>query len=361
MFKENLAQLSAFDPGPSPEEIMKKYRLKRIIKLDSNENVYGASPQVGKALAETSLQPARYPDCRNHALRAALSAKLGVNENQFLFGLGLDEIIVLISRAFLDSASGIVMAWPTFYEYYSHAQIEGAETKKIPCDAIGRHDLEAMLEAIDEKTKLVWICNPNNPTGTCLSEQELRRFIERVPQNVIILIDEAYLEFADPRQRPESLAIQRQYSNVLVLRTFSKAYGLASFRLGYAIGDSRLINELEKVRPPFNNPQISQIAALAALDDEDFLQSCVQKNKHVREWTMRALDQQGIAYYPSQTNFIFVKTEHAAEIAADLRIHGILINPFAHGLRITLGTKKEMEEVIPLLTDAIQKQTAAEF
>ncbi|MFT8361939.1 MAG: histidinol-phosphate transaminase [Sporolactobacillus sp.] len=361
MFKENLAPLFAFDPGPSPEEIMKKYQLKRIIKLDSNENVYGASPQVGKALAQTNLQPARYPDCRNQALREALSVKLGVNENQFLFGLGLDEIIVLISRAFLDSASGIVMAWPTFYEYYSHAQIEGAETKKVPCDASGTHDLDAMLEAIDEKTKLVWICNPNNPTGTCLPEHALRHFIERVPANVIILIDEAYLEFTDPGERPDVLAIQRQYRNVLVLRTFSKAYGLASFRLGYAIGDPRLINELEKVRPPFNNPQISQIAALAALSDEDFLHACVQKNKHVRDWTMRALDQQGIAYYPTQTNFIFVKTEHAAEIAADLRTQGILINPFAHGLRITLGTKEEMEELVPLLAKALQKQPAEEI
>lgn len=355
MFKKNLAQLNAFNPGPSLDEIKKKYGLEQVVKLDCNENVYGASPLVTKALTESFLNPSLYPDSRNSALRTALSTRLGVEENSYLFGLGLDEIIVLISRTFLDADSNIVMAWPTFYEYYSHALIEGADTQKIPCDAQGRHDLDSMLAAINDQTKLVWICNPNNPTGTCLGDSELRRFIQHVPEDVIVLLDEAYMDFADRNDFPDALAIMREHPNVLVLRTFSKAYGLASFRVGYAIGDPRIINELEKVRPPFNNPQISQMAAVAALNDQNFLKECVRKNQEVRQMTIDYLSEKKIDFYPTQANFIFVKTEKAAEIAEQLRAGGFLVNPFPTGLRITLGTMADMHRLLPLLADLWQK------
>ncbi|MFT8318498.1 MAG: histidinol-phosphate transaminase [Sporolactobacillus sp.] len=358
MFKKNLAHLKAYDPGPSLEEIKAAYHLSRIIKLDSNENVYGASPKVRAAITSDALLPELYPDCRDSLLRRQLSEQLGIDEDHFLFSLGLDEMIVLASRAFLDQDSGIVMAWPTFYEYYCHAAIEGAETKKVPCDDQGKHDLEAMQAAIDEKTRIVWICNPNNPTGTYLNEQELLHFIDRVPEDVVIMLDEAYIDFVSANDFPDSLKIMQTHPNVLVLRTFSKSYGLASFRLGYAIGNPQLINEIDKVRPPFNNPRLSQVAALAALQDQAFMNDCVHKNQSVLKMVARYLDQKGIPYYPSQANFIFVKTDRAPAVAEHLKKQGFLINPFQSGVRITIGQKDQMEQFLPLLEQALEEQEA---
>lgn len=359
MFKKNLADLKAYQPGPSIEEIRKAYDLPRLVKLDSNENVYGASPAVRKAVVSCALLPELYPDCRDTALRSDLSRRLGVSEDQFLFGLGLDEIIVLISRAFLSSGDSIVMAWPTFYEYYCHAQIEGAVTRKIPVDASGRHDLKAMRTAIDETTRIVWVCNPNNPTGTYITHSELSAFLDQVPDDVIVVLDEAYVDFVTAEDFPRSIELMKSHSNLVVLRTFSKSYGLASFRIGYALGARRIIDEIDKVRPPFNNPHLSQVAAYAALQDQAFKDLCVQKNRDVRDMVSKFLDRRQIPYYPTQANFIFIKTDHPADVAEKCKRNGFLINPFETGIRITLGKKDDMKALLRLL-DGILSEPSAE-
>ncbi|MDD9147449.1 MULTISPECIES: histidinol-phosphate transaminase [unclassified Sporolactobacillus] len=357
MFKENLADLKAYNPGPSIEEIKRTYGLKRLVKLDSNENVYGASPKVGEAIARAALLPALYPDCKDQDVRSELSQKLGVPEEQFLFGCGLDEIIVLISRAFLAPGDNIVMAWPTFYEYYCHAQIEGAETRKIPCDANGKHDLGAMLAATDEATRIVWICNPNNPTGTYINERELTDFVEKAADDAVIVLDEAYIDFVAAEDFPRSLDLLKKHPNIVVLRTFSKSYGLASFRIGYAIGQTQLINEIDKVRPPFNNPRLSQIAAFAALQDIDFMEDCVRKNREVLAMTAAFLGQRKIPYYPTQTNFIYVKADDPKSVAEQCRKKGFLINPFQDGVRITIGKMEDMKELLAVLETALSGTT----
>ncbi|MCL1631148.1 histidinol-phosphate transaminase [Sporolactobacillus sp. CPB3-1] len=349
IFKKNLEKLSAYQPGPSTDEIKKMYGLEKVVKLDSNENVYGASPNVQKAIIEDALFPELYPDCRNSDLRDELSKRLCVHSDRFLFGAGLDEIIVLISRAFLDASSSIVMAWPTFYEYYCHAQIEGAATKKIPCTPDGKHDLQAMLRAIDGTTKVVWICNPNNPTGTYLTKDELDAFIEAVPKNVLIVIDEAYIDFVTAKDFPNGLNYLNAFENVLVLRTFSKAYGLASFRIGYAIGSLRIIDEINKVRPPFNNPRLSQVAALAALRDDAFKKDCINKNRKVLAETAIFLRKKGIQFFDSQANFIYIKTDHPEQVALYCRKHGFLINSFQDGVRVTIGKSEDMKRFLPIL------------
>ncbi|GGL53482.1 histidinol-phosphate transaminase [Sporolactobacillus putidus] len=358
MFKENLANLRAYSPGPSVEEIKRTYGLKRLVKLDSNENVYGASPKVGEAIAQAALLPALYPDCRDQDVRSELSWMLNVREEQFLFGSGLDEIIVLISRTFLASGDNIVMAWPTFYEYYCHAQIEGAEPKKVPCDADGRHDLSGMLAAVDEATKVVWICNPNNPTGTYINDRELADFVEKVPEDVVIVLDEAYIDFVTAGDFPRSLDLLKDHPNIVVLRTFSKSFGLASFRIGYAIGQSRLIDEIDKVRPPFNNPRLSQVAAFAALQDIDFMKDCTRKNQEVLAMTTAFLDDRKIPYYPTQTNFIYIKAGDPKGVAEQCKKKGFLINPFQDGVRITIGKMDDMKELLAVLETALSETSS---
>ncbi|TGA97217.1 histidinol-phosphate transaminase [Sporolactobacillus shoreae] len=358
MFKETLAHLRAYDPGPSVEEIKKRYGLERLVKLDSNENVYGASPKVSEAIVKASLLPELYPDCRDSDLRRELAVRLGTREEQFLFGLGLDEMIVLISRALLERGTNIVMAWPTFYEYYCHAQIEGAETKKVPCGKDGRHDLDAMRDAVDSATKVIWICNPNNPTGTYVNDQELAHFVDEIPDDVVIVLDEAYIDFVTASDFPRSLELLKDHPNLLVLRTFSKSYGLASFRIGYAVGQQRLIDEIDKVRPPFNNPRLSQIAAFAALQDQDFMKDCVKKNKDVLEMTTVFLDEKKISYFPTQANFIYVKVDNPKAVAEKCKTKGFLINPFQTGVRITIGKMNDMKELLGILESAISETSA---
>ncbi|WP_353947531.1 histidinol-phosphate transaminase [Sporolactobacillus sp. Y61] len=355
MFKKNLAHLRAYDPGPSPDEIKKAYGLDHLVKLDANENVYGSSPEVARAIAQAALLPELYPDCQDSALRQDLAKRLNINENQLLFGLGLDEIIVLVSRAFLAPGDSIVMAWPTFYEYYCHAQIEGAQTRKIPCNREGRHDLQGMLDAIDQTTRVVWICNPNNPTGTYVTGRELYAFVKRVPGDVLIVLDEAYIDFVVAEDFPRSLEWINDQENVLVLRTFSKSYGLASFRIGYAIGRRRVIEEIEKVRPPFNNPRLSQIAAFAALQDQAFKEACVRKNREVLDMTYAFLDRKEIPYFPSQANFIFVKTGHAKAVQEICKRNGYLIQAFEDGVRITIGKMNDMKGLLPVLEQAMNE------
>ncbi|MET1248252.1 histidinol-phosphate transaminase [Sporolactobacillus sp. STCC-11] len=358
MFKKNLENLRAYDPGPSVDAIKKIYGLKHMVKLDSNENVYGASPNVRDAIINDALLPELYPDCENTDLRLELSQRLSVKPEQFLFGAGLDEIIVLVSRAFLAAGDSMVMAWPTFYEYYCHAQIEGATTRKIPCDKNGKHDWKAMLHAIDATTKVVWICNPNNPTGTYLSKIELGQFIQNVPKNVLVVIDEAYIDFVTANDFPNGLDYLPINDNVLILRTFSKSYGLASFRIGYAVGSLRIIEEIGKVRPPFNNPRLSQVAALAGLKDDDFKEKCLKKNREVLAMTTSFLDNKSIPYYDTQANFIYIKTSEPKQVALYCKENGFLINAFQDGVRVTIGKMEDMKLFLNVLEKALLETSA---
>ncbi|RYM06223.1 histidinol-phosphate transaminase [Sporolactobacillus sp. THM7-7] len=358
MFKPHLSRLKAYEPGPSIKEIKKAYGLDRLIKLDANENVYGASPKVGEAIAKSALLPSLYPDSTDGDVRGELARLLGARPGQFLFGCGLDEIIALVSRALLSPGDNIVMAWPTFYEYHNHAQIQGAETKKVPCDANGRHDLKGMLDAIDSHTRMVWICNPNNPTGTYVHAAELADFLRQVPQDVAVLLDEAYIDFVDAKDFPHSLDLLAAYPNLLVMRTFSKSYGLASFRIGYAIGQERLIQELNKVRPPFNTTRLSQIAAYAALKDQSFIKACIRKNHEVRKMMTAFFDKRQIPYYPSQTNFIYIKTENPQVIVEQCRRKGFLIQGFQDGVRVTIGKMSDMQDFLHVIEDCLSDAPA---
>ena len=347
--KPQLETLEAYVPGKPASMIKKQYGLEQVIKLASNENPFGASPKVKEALQNFN-DFAIYPDGAASQLREKLAARLTIDPKQLLFGAGGDEVIQVVCRGILSPGDNIIEAWPTFSQYSHHAIIEGAQIKNIPLKD-GIHDLPAMLEAIDGHTKIIWVCNPNNPTGTTLTSTDIAAFLEQVPSEILVVVDEAYIEYAN--SNADCFPLLKRFENLFILRTFSKIYGLASFRIGYGIASIKLIQDLEASRLPFNTSSISQLAALAALEDQAFLSECVQDNLKGLKQYEEYFGSKGVAYYPSQANFIFIPTTKGKTIAAYLESKGYIIRSFSEGIRITIGTQKQNAALIKLLDDCL--------
>ncbi|WP_242143205.1 MULTISPECIES: histidinol-phosphate transaminase [unclassified Bacillus cereus group] len=355
--KEQLSSLKPYKPGKSPEQMKEIYENHSFVKLASNENLFGCSPRVMEELQKEWREHALYPDGEALELRKIVANKLGVQKEQILCGSGLDEVIQIISRAMLCAGDNIVTAGATFPQYRHHAIIEGCEVKEVPLKN-GVHDLDRMCLAIDEQTKIVWICNPNNPTGTYINERKLSQLIEKVSKQTLIVIDEAYYEYVVAQDFPETLSLLVNHKNLLILRTFSKAYGLASFRIGYAVGDKTLIEKLNVVRLPFNVSSFAQKAAAIAFTDDDFMKEVVRRNREGIQQYERFCHENEVAYYPSQTNFIFLPIEHAQEIYEACAHAGFIIRPFPNGVRITIGTQEQNEGVISVLKQHFEKKTS---
>jgi histidinol-phosphate aminotransferase len=359
--KTQLRGLPPYQPGKSIEEVKRQYGLTDIIKLASNENPYGCSPAVKEAIMKQLDYLALYPDGYARLLREKVAAHLGVNETQLIFGNGSDEVVQIICRAFLSSNTNTVMAVPTFPQYRHNAVIEGAEIREIPL-VDGRHDLEAMLNAIDEQTRVVWVCNPNNPTGTYVNEQELISFLERVPKHVLVVLDEAYYEYVTANDYPQTVRLLRQYDNLMILRTFSKAYGLAALRVGYGIASEMLIRDIEPAREPFNTSSVAQAAAVAALEDQAFIRECVKKNKQGLETFYRFCEENGLRYYPSQANFILIDFGiEGNEVFQYLLERGIIVRSgnalgFPTSVRITVGSEEQNKRIITALTQMLKEK-----
>lgn len=218
-----------------------------------------------------------YPDGYATNLRAAVATKLGVEENELIFGNGSDELISIITRALLYPGVNTVMAKPTFSQYSHNAKIEGAEIREVPL-VDGNHDLDAMLDAIDDNTAVVWVCSPNNPTGVVIEDAPLQAFLKQVPSDVLVVLDEAYFEYVSNDRHKDTIPYIQDNPNVIILRTFSKAYGLAAFRVGYGIANKELIAKLDPVRGPFNNTVLSQAIAQVALEDDAYIEKCREEN-----------------------------------------------------------------------------------
>lgn len=348
--KKVLSQLSPYKQGMQMEDVKRKYNLSRIIKLSSNENPFGCSNKVKEDLPAFLDHLEIYPDGHATELRSALAKKLGVKEEEIVFGSGSDEIVQIICRAFLYPGANTVMASPTFPQYKHNALIEGAGIKEIPLKS-GYHDMEKMLAAIDDNTKIVWLCTPNNPTGSTISREELYVFLEKCPKNVLVAIDEAYYEFLDASLDPHTIDKLPEHHNLIVLRTFSKAYGLAGFRVGYGIGHEKLIGRLNIARGPFNTSSIAQKAALIALSDDQFINKTVARNKKIKQSFEQFLDEIDWKYYDSQTNFLLIETPLSGnEMFEQLLKHGYIVRPGeAIGspgtIRVTIGTENDMDDL----------------
>lgn len=356
MLKEQLKNLEPYKPGKQIEDVKKELGLTKVVKLASNENPFGCSPKIGDVLKEMLSELAIYPDGYATELRNKVALYTGVNDNQITFGNGTDEVLQMISRASLAPGTNSIMATPTFPQYKRNVIVDGATPIEVPLKE-GRHDLEVMLSKIDHNTKVIWLCNPNNPTGEYIREDELVNFLERVPQEILVVLDEAYTEYVTADDFPNGLEYIDRYPNLIVTRTFSKIYGLAALRIGYGIGQPEFIRMIEALRQPFNVTRLSQKAAVAALVDQSYIEECKIQNANGLKQYYEFCNRHAIDYFPSQGNFILIDVKKPGDDVFNyLMKNGYIVRSgvalgYPTGIRVTIGTKEQNDAVIHLLKE----------
>ncbi|MCM3766568.1 histidinol-phosphate transaminase [Neobacillus niacini] len=359
-WKQQLLQLTPYQPGKSIESVKRQYNLEKIVKLASNENPFGCSKNAQLALQGNISSLAIYPDGYATILREKLASFLQVDGDELIFGNGSDNLIQMISRALLHPEASTVMSRNTFSQYKHNAVIEGAIIKEVP-DVNGEHDLPAMLEAIDEQTNVVWVCSPNNPTGTYIPEGKLISFLEKVPPHVLVVLDEAYFEYVIADDYYDSIQLTRKYPNLIVLRTFSKIYGLAALRVGYGVANRSIIKALEPAREPFNVNALAQIAATAAIEDQEFVEQCRNKNRQGVAQFYDFCAVHNLSYFPTQTNFILIDFKVDADRMFQFLLErGFIVRSgkalgFPTAVRITVGSAEENEGVLAALKEFLEQ------
>ncbi|GLB57988.1 histidinol-phosphate transaminase [Cytobacillus sp. NCCP-133] len=363
-WKEQLLNLTPYQPGKSIDQVKKEYGLDKIVKLASNENPFGCSEKVLFTMNQSPSFFALYPDGYASELRTVLADHLSVKEEQIIFGNGSDEIIQMISRALLGPNRNSIMAVPTFPQYKHNAVLEGSEIREVPL-VNGHHDLDAMLGSIDENTAVIWVCSPNNPTGSNINESSLLSFLKKVPEDILVVLDEAYYEYVVADDYYNALDLISQFNNLIVLRTFSKIYGLASLRTGYGVANPEIIKALEPVREPFNVNKFAQAAAAAAIGDQEFIEMCRQKNREGLEQFYAFCEKHELQYYPSQGNFILINfNADSNEVFQFLLEKGFIVRSgkalgFPGSVRVTVGSKEQNEGVLEAMELYLAKQAAA--
>ncbi len=364
-FKElannGIADLMVYEPGRPIDEVARELGFKdpsEITKLASNENSLGPSPLALEAIAAHASQMHLYPDGGAYYLKEALAAKLNIKPQQLIIGSGSNEIIEFIGHAFLGAGTEVMMADRAFIVYKIIAAMFGAGFVSVPMQNL-THDLDAMLAAITPKTRVIFIANPNNPTGTTVSTEDIDAFMGKVPDNVIVCFDEAYVELLPEAEQPPTIEYVRQGRNVIVLRTFSKTYGLAGLRVGYAVAPEECINLLNRVRQPFNVNAMALIAAQAALADDDHVERTRTLITHGLQQFYTAFENMGLEYTPSSANFVLVKVGQGRQRFEELKKLGVITRPMdgynlPDHIRITVGTKEENTRCIAALKKVAQ-------
>jgi histidinol-phosphate aminotransferase len=359
-------QLTPYLPGKPVEELERELGIRDSIKLASNENPLGPSAKAVAAARSVLQRVHFYPDGGGHDLRQALARKHGVDADRITLGNGSNDVLELVARAFLAPCYGAVFSEYAFAVYPILTQATGAEQRlapALPADHPSMpygHDLQALLDRIDNSTRVVFIANPNNPTGTWLDPAELENFIRAVPDDVILVLDEAYYEYMPAALQPASELWLHKYDNLVVTRTFSKIYGLAGLRIGYAISHADVADLLNRVRQPFNCNMPAQAAALAALDDQPHLDRSVQLNRSGLQQLAAGFDRLGLGYIPSIGNFISLDVgRDAGEVYQALLRKGVIVRPLAaykmpRHLRITVGTGEQNHRVLDALGEVLK-------
>src|SRR6202166_763157 len=340
-----LNDLVSYVPGKPIEDVARELGLEpsQIVKLASNENPLGPSPIAVKAMQEALLKAHFYPDGGGYHLRVGIAKKFGLSIDNVMLGNGSNEIIEFLGHAFLQPGDNIVTAEHAFVVYKILAKLFGAETVEVP-DPNLTHDLPAMAAAINDRTKLVYIANPNNPTGTMVGENELDRFIDRVPKNVVIALDEAYYEFLP--EPPDTLKYMGNHPNVIALRTFSKIQGLAGLRIGYGLAHEELIRLLQKTRQPFNVHSIAPAGALAGLRDDEYQIKTREIVRQGREFLESESGRRKLQYVPSVANFVLLKVGNGKEVFQNLLKRGMIVRAMdeyklPEWVRVTVGTPEQ--------------------
>ena len=343
--------MKPYVPGKPIDEVKRELGLDDVIKLASNENPLGCSEKAKEAVIESLSHPSLYPDGNSTLLRLALSKKLNIQPDQLILGAGSDEILSLITQTFLEPGEEVLTCTPSFPRYTSVTQLMGGKLITVP---LKNHtfDLDTLANSVTDRTKIICIANPNNPTGTIYTHQEQKEFLEKIPSNVLVVLDEAYYEYVDDPNYPDSLSMLADFPNCIILRTFSKIYGLASLRVGYGISSSFIIDGLNRIRGPFNVNTPAQKAAYASLMDDDFVKKSYTLNQQVKQNIYQVLDTLGLSYIPTQGNFIMIDIKKPSKIIFEQLLQkGIITRPgFYFGmdtyLRVTLGTPIQMERLI---------------
>jgi histidinol-phosphate aminotransferase len=356
---EGIKNAKLYPPGKPIEEVRRKYCIDNFVKLNSNENCLGPSPMALKAIAEASADIHRYPDNSAYYLKNRLAEKCGVSPEQIILGNGSNEIVQFIIMTFLLQGEEVLTAKPTFLLYSIMSRVLGGKVKEIPLKDFS-YDLESMANEIQDNTKLIFISNPNNPTGTIVNRNLFQLFIEKIPDNVLLVMDEAYFDFVTANDFPDTLDYIKQKKNIILLRTFSKAYGLAGLRIGYAVGPSELINYMDRVREPFNANFLAQRAALAAIDDTEHYEITMKNNRAGISYFYSQFQRIKLSYVPTQANFILVNVGPKADtVYQRLLEEGVMVRFMSDfGLndyiRVTIGLPDENRKFIETLEKVLE-------
>jgi histidinol-phosphate aminotransferase len=355
--------IAPYQPGKPISDLAREMGLdpSRIVKLASNENPLGASPKAHEAMQQALDEIARYPDGSSFALRDAVCAKFVLKPEQLVFGNGSNDILELAARAFLTPGAEAIYSQHAFAVYALATQAVGAKGVTVPARDYG-HDLDAMQAAITPQTRMIFIANPNNPTGTMLEKAPLLDFLRSVPQSVLVVLDEAYDEYMPPAAKSESFNWLNEFDNLIISRTFSKAYGLAGLRIGYGAASASVADMMNRVRQPFNVNSVAQAAAAASLADDNFVEQSYALNQAGMLQLTQAFDRLGLAYIPSFGNFVSVRLDNAGAVYRRLLENGVIVRPVANYgmpdyLRVSVGLFSENARFLEVLEHILSNKS----
>ena len=353
---ESVEALKPYEAGKPIEEVARELGVTNAVKLASNENPLGPSPKAIQAMQQELGSVHRYPDSNQHRLRQRLSEIHGVDARELVLGNGSNEVLELLVRTFATPEHHIVFAHPSFVVYRMAAMAHGIPFTPVPLSN-WQYDVDALLAAVTERTRLLFIANPNNPTGTYITKPAMSRLLEELPPQVILVLDEAYIEYVDADDFPDGLTLRSLRERLVICRTFSKIFGLAALRVGYAVLPAQLADYVNRVRAPFNVSSLAQVAALAALDDQEHVAHSCSENQRGRNWLGEQLTALGLDAIPSQANFVLVDLGRpASPVYQALLAKGVIVRPLGpltNCLRITVGTREENERLVASLKEVL--------
>ena len=358
-FRNCLRPLQPYIPGSSAEEVAGKFAPPRISKMGSNENPLGAGRKAMEAVRNLAAGISIYPDASAGDLRAALALSTGLKPGNFFVGNGSDEVLLLIAATYLNPGDNVLASTHTFFNYEFVSRVFDGEVRTVPTRDL-RYDLPAFAAAADARTKLVFLCNPNNPTGLHFTHLELADFLRCMPREALIVVDEAYAEYVDAADFPDTAGLMDEFPNLILTRTFSKAYGLAGLRVGYAMASESIVKDLRKVKMPFNVNLAAQKAALAALDDIEHLERTLRLNGEGKILLARVLEKMGCAVLPSQGNFLcFLPPRPAGAVCDHLFGQGVIVRPLMRfgldgWIRVTIGTAEQNAHFLSAMAECLE-------
>jgi histidinol-phosphate aminotransferase len=346
---DGIKEMKRYQAGKSIEEVKEEYGLEKVVKLASNENSLGPAIQVIDTIQSEAKNVNLYPDSDSGELKKALAEKFELKEERIFLGNGSDEILDLLMTLILNPGDEVIQGDPAFIKYELAVKSREGSSVKVPLDENHRHNLEAMEAEITGKTKAIFICNPNNPTGTMLKKEEIESFLKRVSDEILVIVDQAYQEYITAEEPFAGVKLLEKYPNLMLLRTFSKAYGMAGMRVGYALADPELVDYLNRIRGPFNINRLAQKAAVTALESDSHLEICHNLNEKEKNFLYQQFEELELDYIETQANFMMVDLEMpAAEVFKKMQQRGVIIRPgnqfgMDSWIRVTVGTRADNE------------------